>query len=125
PRFRSRSRYLLRQPLDQRQMTASAAERALRARFKHKPAVTDPRADQGADLEAAEKEARRQKLQAEKEAKLAARAAADEAERQKQLADEEHQLALKRAARKERKALTAAEQKARRDARYAARKARR
>ena len=111
--------------LADRQKTAAEAKKALLAKFKPRPTVTDPLAGQRAELEAAEKAARRQKLQAEKEAKLAARAAAEEAERQKQLADEEHQLALKRAARKERKALTAAEQKARRDARYAARKARR
>ena len=94
--------------------TAAEAKKALLAKMKTKPTVTDPDFDKRHELRAAELEAVRK-----------ARADAKEALRLEALAREEEALALKRDERKERKQLSKAEQKAKRDARYAARKARR
>jgi len=92
---------------------AADAKRALVAKLKPKPTVTDPDFDKREAMRAQELEAVRK-----------ARAEAREAARQRVVAAQESALEAKRAERKERKALTKAEQKARRDAKYAARKAR-
>lgn len=108
-----------------RQKTAADAKAALVARFKPKPAVTDPtlkprherRAEELARVRqarTADKAARKQ-AQADAAAKLVAARAAEEAAA----------LEAKRGERKERKALTKAEAQTARDAKYAARKARR
>ncbi|MBC7668331.1 MAG: hypothetical protein H7236_07720 [Gemmatimonadaceae bacterium] len=95
-------------------ITAAAdAKKAMLAKMKPKPTVTDPNFEQ-----------RHVEREAELEAARAARAAVKEAARQDVLAREEAALAEKRADRKERKALSASEQKIARDAKYAARKAR-
>src|SRR5271165_5265804 len=87
-------------------LTAAAeAKKALVAKLKPKPTVTDPDFEKREAIRAAELEAVRQ-----------ARAEAKEAARQKVIASQEAALEAKRAERKERKALTKAEQKARRDA---------
>jgi hypothetical protein len=92
---------------------AAEAKKALVAKLKPKPTVTDPDFDQREALKAAELEAVR-----------TARIAAREEARARVAASQEALLEAKRADRKERKALTKAEQKTRRDAKYAARKAR-
>jgi hypothetical protein len=92
---------------------AAEAKKALVAKLKPKPTVTDPDFDKRGELRAAELEAVRK-----------ARAEAREAARLKVIEAQQAALEAKRADRKERKALTKAEQKARRDAKYAARKAR-
>ncbi len=92
---------------------AADAKKAMLAKFKPKPMVTDPDFEQRGEKRAAELEAVRA---ARAEVKEAARLAAAEAEAAA--------MDAKRSERKERKALTKAEQKAKRDARYAARKAR-
>jgi len=92
---------------------AAEAKKALLAKLKPKPTVTDPDFEQREAVKAAELEAVR-----------AARAAVKEAARQAAADKDEAILAEKRADRKERKALTQAEQKVARDAKYAARKAR-
>jgi len=110
---------------EDRLKTAAEAKKALLAKFKPKPTVTDPLFHQREALRTAELEKARQ---ARAEAKAAAKQAAldaQEAKRQEQLALEAAELEAKRSERKERKQLTKAEQKAKRDARYAARKARR
>ena len=103
-----------------RQKAAAEAKQALLAKFKPKPTVTDPLADKRAEIEAAEREEKRRKLEAEKEAKRQAKAEAAEARRQAELAEEEAQLAAKRNERKERKAAAAADQRSRREAKYEA-----
>ena len=90
---------------------AAEAKKALLAKMKPKPTVTDPNFDQRDALRQAELDTVRQ-----------ARAEAKEAQRLATLAAQEEILAAKRADRKERKALTIAEQKTARDAKYAARK---
>ena len=106
-------------------LTAAAeAKKAMLARMKPKPTVSDPnfvdRATRKAEELAAKRalhEADKEKARQESEARKALEAeAAREAE--------EAALEAKRGERKERKALSKAEQKAKRDARYAARKAR-
>ncbi len=94
--------------------TAAESKKALLAKFKPKPTVSDPNFESREALKAAELEAVRQ-----------ARAEAKAAARQAVLDAEQAALDAKRGERKERKALTKAEQKAKRDARYAARQARR
>ena len=94
--------------------TAAEAKKALLAKMKTKPTVTDPDFDKREEMRKAELEAVRK-----------ARADAKEALRLEALAREEEALAHIRGERKERKQLSKAEQKAKRDARYAARKARR
>src|SRR5580692_9425812 len=98
-------------------LKASAeAKKAMLAKFKPKPAVTDPHFEERAAMRAAEIE----KVRLERaEAKAAAKQALADAEEARRQAE------AKRGQRKERKALTKAEAKAARDARYAARKARR
>lgn len=108
----------------ERLKTASAAKKALLAKFQPKPTVVDPQFSERASRRQAELDrVREQRAQAKAAAKLAI-AEAQEAARQAQAALELAELDAKRGQRKERKALTKAEAKAKRDARYAARKAR-
>jgi hypothetical protein len=106
-------------------LTAAAeAKKAMLARMKPKPTVTDPNFVDRATRKAEELAAKRALHEAEKEkARLESEARkALEAEAAREA--EEAALEAKRGERKERKALTKAEAKAKRDARYAARKAR-
>ncbi|MBS0297953.1 MAG: hypothetical protein JSR45_16730 [Proteobacteria bacterium] len=100
---------------------AQEAKKAMLAKFKPKPMVTDTRtpAERAAEREA-EREAIRQQRAAEKEAQ---RLAAEEAERQRQIAllnDEAYQLELKRKERKDRKAQAKQEAQERREQKRAA-----
>ncbi|QTN19346.1 hypothetical protein HZ989_14185 [Brevundimonas sp. AJA228-03] len=101
------------------------AKKALLAKFKPKPTVTDPEFDRLAEKRAAEKEALRLQHEAAKAEERRIRQEREEARLAAMRETEEAKEAEKRAARKERKQLTKEEQKAARDARYAARKARR
>lgn len=89
---------------------AAEAKKAMLAKMKPKPTVTDPDFDKREELRAAELEAVR-----------AARAAAREVVRQEQLAKQEAILAAKRAERKERKTDAAAEQRMRKEEKAAQR----
>ena len=106
-----------------RQKAAAEAKQALLDKFKPKPTVTDPLADKRPQIEAAEREEKRRKLEADKEAKRQAKAEAAEARRQAAQADEDAEMAAKRNERKERKAAAAADQRTRREAKYDAYKA--
>jgi len=103
---------------------AAEAKKAMLAKFKPKPTVTDPLFEERAAMKAAELERLRDERAKAKADALLAAEAAREAERQTQADLEAAALDAKRGERKERKALTKAEAKAKRDARYAARKAR-
>ena len=108
----------------ERQKSAMEAKKALLAKFRPKPTVTDPLAHERDAIRAADLA---QLRQGHAEAKAAAKQAvadAKEALRQAQADIEAAELDAKRGVRKERKALTKAEAKAKRDSRYAARKAR-
>jgi hypothetical protein len=105
--------------------TASEAKKAMLAKFKPKPTVTDPQFEERAALRTAELEKVRLERAEAKAAAKQAQADAEEARLQAEAELEAADLAAKRGQRKERKALTKAEAKAARDARYAARKARR
>jgi Family of unknown function (DUF6481) len=104
---------------------AAEAKKAMLAKFKPKPAVTDPHFEERAAMRAAEIEKVRLERAEAKAAAKQALADAEEARRQADAEREAAELEAKRGQRKERKALTKAEAKAARDARYAARKARR
>jgi len=99
------------------------AKKALLAKLKTKPTITDPLFEQREALKQAEIE----RVRAERAAaKAAAREAAEaeEAARQEALAnDEAAQLDLKRNERKERKALVKAQARAKREQKAAARRA--
>ena len=104
---------------------ASEAKKAMLAKFKSKPTVTDPHFEERAAMRAAELEkVRTERAEAKATAKQAL-ADTEEAARQAEADQAAAELDAKRGERKERKALTKAEAKAARDARYAARKARR
>jgi hypothetical protein len=103
---------------------AAEAKKALLAKFRPKPTITDPQFADREAVRAAEVERVRQERAAAKAAALQAKAEAEAAEREAAAAAAAADLEALRGKRKERKALTKAEQKARRDARYAARKAR-
>lgn len=108
----------------ERQKSASEAKKALLAKFRPKPTVTDPLASERDALRA---DALKVLRQGHADAKAAAKQAvldAKEAARQAAADTEAAELEAKRGVRKERKALTKAEAKTKRDARYAARKAR-
>jgi hypothetical protein len=107
-----------------RQKSASEAKRALLAKFRPKPTVTDPLFAERAAMREAELKAVREDRAVAKAAVKQAQADAEEAALQAQAEIEAAALDAKRGERKERKALTKAEEKAKRDARYAARKAR-
>jgi hypothetical protein len=96
-------------------MTAAAdAKKAMLAKFKPKPTITDPDFEQRAKAKAAEVEALRQARNTERQAKRdAAALALAEAEALEAIDQEAMELELK------------AQQKAARDARYAARKQKR
>lgn len=107
-----------------RQKASSEAKKALLAKFRPKPTVTDPNFQAREERRAAELEqVRRERAEAKAAAAAAALEAKLAAEREQE-ALEAASLDAKRSERKERKALTKAEAKAKRDARYAARKAR-
>ena len=101
------------------------AKKALLAKLKPKPTVTDPEFDKLAEKRAAEKEEQRRQHELAKAEQRREKAEKEAAKLAEQQAAQEAIDAEKRAARKERKQLTKEEQKAKRDARYAARKARR
>ena len=107
-----------------RQAASAAAKKALLAKLKPKPTVTDPLFDQRSGMRAAELEAARNARAADKAASVQAKADAHAEVQAGVAAAEEAALAEKRGARKERKQLTKAEAQTKRDARYAARKAR-
>jgi hypothetical protein len=109
----------------ERLKTAAEAKLALLAKFKSKPAVTDPLFEQRDAIRSAELEDVRQQRADAKAAAKQAVLDAQEAVRQDAAALETAALQAKRGERKERKALTKVEAKAKRDARYAARQARR
>jgi hypothetical protein len=98
----------------ERQALANDAKKAMLAKFKPKPAVTDPNLDERKAAKAAELEIIRAERQAERERK---RAAAEEADQLRREMDMIHREAEEVSLR--------AKQKAARDARYAARKQRR
>jgi hypothetical protein len=104
--------------------TAAEAKKALLARMKPKPTVTDPNFVDRATRKAEELAAKRALHEAEKEKARQEAEARRALEAQARALEEEAALDAKRGERKERKALSKAEQKAKRDARYAARKAR-
>ncbi|MDR3508564.1 MAG: DUF6481 family protein [Caulobacteraceae bacterium] len=108
----------------ERLKTASEAKKAMLAKLKPKPTVTDPLFAERAAMRAAELDRVREERANAKAAAKQAAEEAKEAARLEQEALEAASLDAKRGERKERKALTKAEQKAKRDARYAARKAR-
>lgn len=99
------------------------AKKALLARFKPKPTVTDPNFERRDEIKAQQAEAARLAREAEKQAREAEKAAKQEAARLEALRRAEEELESKRAERKQRKALTKAEQQAKRDLRKAARMA--
>ncbi|MGA0602542.1 DUF6481 family protein [Caulobacter sp. KR2-114] len=105
-----------------RMKTSAEAKKALLAKFKPKPTVTDPMFEQREALRLAEVE----RVRAERAAaKAAAREAAEAAEaaRLEALAnDEAAQLDLKRNERKERKAMVKAQARAKREQKAAARR---
>jgi hypothetical protein len=111
--------------LAERQKTSADAKKALLAKFRPRPAVSDPLFAERAAMRAAEIDRVRQDRADAKAAAKQAIADAEEAARQTVEAIAAAELEAKRGERKERKALTKAEAKAKRDARYAARKARR
>ena len=102
--------------------TQQEAKKALLAKFKPKPTVTDPEFDKLAEKRAAEKEAVRIEHEAAKAEERRIKQEREEARLAAERDSEEAIEAEKRANRKERKQLTKEEQKAARDARYAARK---
>lgn len=108
----------------QRQKTAADAKAALLAKFKPRPANTDPRFEERAALRAAELAQVRQARNEARDARRQSVADAAQAVINAEAALAAEALSAKRGERKERKALSAAEAKAKRDARYAARKAR-
>ncbi len=108
----------------ERLKSAAEAKQALLAKFRPKPAVTDPDLAPRADRRAQELLRVRQARAEAKAAKQQAALDAQEAARLMQDAQAAGALDAKRGERKERKALSKAEAKAKRDARYAARKAR-
>lgn len=110
--------------LSDRLKAQAEAKKAILAKFKPKPTVTDPLFDQRETLRLAELERVRDERAQAKAAIKQAAAEAEEAKRQAELNEEAAVLDAKRSERKERKALTKVEAKAKRDARYAARKAR-
>ncbi|HZC17755.1 MAG TPA: DUF6481 family protein, partial [Caulobacteraceae bacterium] len=91
---------------------ASDAKKAMLAKFKPKPAVTDPHFEERAAIRAAELEKVRRERAAAKAAARQAQADAEAARRQAEAELEAADLAAKRGQRKERKALTKAEAKA-------------
>lgn len=99
------------------------AKKALLARFKPKPTVTDPNFERRDEIKAQQIEAARQAREAEKLAREQEKAAKLEAQRLEALRKAEEELEARRADRKQRKALTKAEQQAKRDLRKAARMA--
>lgn len=109
----------------ERLKTAAAARQALLAKFKPKPAVTDPLFDERDAIRKAELVQVREERAAAKAAVKQAQADAEAAVRAAASDLEAAELDAKRGERKERKALTKAEAKAKRDSRYAARQARR
>jgi hypothetical protein len=109
----------------ERLKTSAEAKKALLAKFKPRPAVTDPLFSERAAMREAELEQARAARASAKAAKLQAIADNAETARQDEAALVAAALDAKRGVRKERKALTKVEAKAKRDARYAARKARR
>jgi hypothetical protein len=109
----------------ERLKTASDAKKALLAKFKPKPAVTDPLFEERDAIRKAELVRVREERTAAKAAVKQAQADAEAAVRQSAADLEADELTAKRGERKERKALTKAEAKTKRDARYAARQARR
>ena len=109
----------------ERQKTAAAAKAALLAKFKPKPAATDPLHAERASMRKTEIDtARKERLAAKAviaqealEAKAAAALLVDQ--------QAEEALIALRGERKERKTLSKADAKAKRDAKYAARQSRR
>ena len=110
--------------LSDRLKAQAEAKKAILAKFKPKPTVTDPLFEQREALRLAELERVREERAKAKAAAKQAAADAEEARRAADASVEAAVLEAKRSERKERKALTKAEQKAKRDQRYAARKAR-
>ena len=106
-----------------RLQTQADAKKALLARFKPKPAVTDPNFERRDEIKAAQVEAARQAREAEKQQREQDKAARLEAQRLESLRRAEEDLEARRSERKQRKALTKAEQQAKRDLRKAARMA--
>ena len=104
--------------------TAAEAKKALLAKFKTRPTVTDPLFAEREAMKAAELERVREERAQARAAEKQAIADAEQAVRDAEAAEAAAALEAKRGERKERKILTKAEQKAKRDARYAARKAR-
>lgn len=110
--------------LHDRLKASADARKALIARFKPRPACTDPDFELRASRRAAELDRVRGERAAAKALRRQAVEQAGLDVRQAQATAEQAALEAKRSQRKERKALTKVEAKARRDARYAARKAR-
>ena len=100
------------------------AKKALLAKFKPKPTVSDPEFDKLAERRAAEREETRRQHELAKAEQRREKAEREAARLAEEMAAQDAIDAERRADRKARKQLSKEEQKARRDARYAARKAR-
>lgn len=111
--------------LEERLSRQADAKKALLAKFKARPMVTDPEFVSRQERKARELEAVRVARLEAKEA--ARRAKIEEQERQREalLQDEEHQIALKREDRKARKAAAKADARAKRELQQQARAMRR
>jgi hypothetical protein len=104
--------------------TAADAKKALLAKFRPRPTITDPQFAERPAMRAAVLHRVRKDRAENKAAARQAVADREAAVLQTQADAAQAALIAKRGERKERKALTNAEAKAKRDARYAARKAR-
>src|SRR5471030_324881 len=110
--------------LEERLSRSAEAKKALIAKFRAKPTVSDPAFVDRAARRAAELQAVREARAAAKEAVKQAKVEVQQAVQQVELDDEDAEVAAKRAERKARKAQAKAEAQAKKEARTALRKPR-